>query len=167
MSYSRNIYIGWYAEFDRSKRKISVGVEKVYLCPNDKKHPSKGKFCSVCGSEIVEKEETKYRNFPIATHIFGENSQKDLDYMTGGLVKVEDIKSLEDSTAIFPEFLETDKEIVMAPGYTCFFNVSHSDGFAKEMKISEKPSEEWIEKIKKVFDTNEVEVKYGFVMEII
>jgi hypothetical protein len=166
MSYDHNIYVGWYAEFDKSNRKVERGLKKVRFCPTDKKHSAKDKFCSVCGSEIQEKEEMQYTGYPISSHILGENSQEELDWMTGGIVKVQDIENLGDSHAIFPEFLGTDKQIVMAPGYNYYGDITRSDGFVEELVNSEKPTKEWVELIKKVFDTVEVSVKFGIIMEI-
>ena len=167
MTLNHHIYVGWYAEFDRSKRVINQGIVKHYFCSKAKNHLVKDKVCALCNGRVLFSEEIKESQYPLSCQILSQVSQEALDYFTGGRVTLEDIKELEGSIAVFPEFAKTDKEIVFAPGTKFYPLLSKVSGFIDEVDIEQKPSEEWINKIKQVFDVEEVVIKYGIVMEVV
>lgn len=172
MSYDTNIYVGWYAQFDEYSEKREVGTEKLRQCPNSKKHFAKDKFCPSCGVEIITIEKPVYKNFVNALLLSysaddSSTTQEDIDKETFGQVKLEDLKeAMKDSYMIFPEFLGTDKVIIMAPSYTCISDVRRSDGSVNEVTNMEPPSKEWEELIKKAFKAQNLEIKYGVVVEV-
>ncbi len=165
MSYDLNVYVGWYAEFEPSKTKVNIGKEKVSYCPTNKKHSANGKFCSTCGAEIKHEEKDKFEDYPMASHLMNETSPEEVDFMTGGLVTLEDLEKLKDSYAIFSQ--DGSDEIILAPGYAYAGDIARKDGFAQEVEQLEKPNEDWVALIKKVFAVEEVNVKYGFITELV
>jgi hypothetical protein len=167
MERNHHIHIGWYAEFDRSQRIVNQGVVKHYFCTKSKNHAVQNKVCDLCNGHISSFEEIKELRYPISCQILSQVSKEALDYYTGGRVTLEDLKELEGSMAIFPEFVKTNKEIIFAPGSEFYPLLSKVSGFIDEIDIGNKPSEEWINKIKKVFDVENVVIKYGFAMEVI
>lgn len=167
MAQNHNVYIGWYAEFERSKRIVHHGIFKEYFCSKEKKHPVKHRECCLCNGKVQTKEEERTSRYPLSCNILGQASQEALDYLTGGLVTMNDLKELDGSIAIFPELVKADKEVVFSPGVKSYPNVSKIQGFIEEIDIEKKPDQQWINKIKKVFDTDNVIIKYGIVMEVI
>jgi hypothetical protein len=167
MTLNHHIYVGWYAEFDRSERIIDQGIVTHYFCSKAKNHPVQNKVCDLCNGKVSSYEERKEALYPLSGHILSQVSQEALDYFTGGRVTLEDLKELEGSMAVFPEFVKADKEIVFAPGTKFYPLLSKVAGFIDEVDIDQKPSEKWINKIKQVFDVKEVVIKYGIVMEVV
>lgn len=167
MSLNHHIHIGWYAEFDRSKRIINHGVVKHYFCSKAKNHPVTDKLCDLCNGRVLFQEKIKESRYPLSCQILSQVSQEHLDYYTGGRVTLEDLKELEGSIAVFPEFVKTDKEIIFAPGAKYYPLLSKVAGFIDEVNVEQKPREKWINKIKQVFDVENVIIKYGVVMEVI
>lgn len=172
MSYNTNVYIGWYAQFDEYTQKVESGVEKIRQCPNNKKHSAQDKFCSSCGVEIVTIEKPVFTSFPSALSLYysaqdTSTTQKDIDKETFGLIQLADLqKVVKNSAMIFPEFLNTKKIIIMAPGYTYLSDVSRCNSSVKEIASIEKPSKEWIDLIQKAFKAHNIEIKYGVVVEV-
>jgi hypothetical protein len=169
MSINHHIYIGWYAEFERSSLIIDQGVVQHYFCTKGRNHPVKDKVCTLCNGKvkIEEEEEAISSRYPLSCQILGQVSQDVLDYLTGGRVSLKDLKELEGSMSVFPEFVEMNKEVIMAPGVKCYSHINRIKGFIEEVDIEQKPSEEWVNKIKYIFNTKDVAVKYGIIMEII
>lgn len=167
MSLNHNVYIGWYAEFERSKRIVDQGIVTNYFCSKAKNHSVQNRVCDLCNGKVSSYDEIKESQYPLSCQILGQVSAEMLSYLTGNRVTLEDLKDLEGSMAIFPEFANTKKEIIFAPGAKCYSLLSKVKGFVDEVNIEEQPKEEWIEKIKHVFDVEEVDIKYGIVMEVI
>lgn len=172
MSYDHNVYVGWYAEFDENDDKIPDGVEKIRQCPNSKKHSAKDKFCPSCGAEIVIIEKPLFKNFISALNLYhmaedSDTTEQDVQEATFGHTHLEDLNEVtQDSSIIFPEFLDTDKIIIMAPGYTYVGDVGRSDGTVEEITNPKEPSQDWKDKIAKVFKPKNLVFKYGVVVEV-
>jgi hypothetical protein len=167
MSYDRNIYVGWYAEFDRCTDRQQDGVESKRACPTSKKHPTNGKFCSVCGAEIISQEIPKYHSYAYPHHLIDETDPVELEYATLGRATLEDVKKLQTSHVVFPEFLDTDKVIIMAPGYTTVGDVSCSDGSVNPVDVGLGPSIEWQENVIKVFSAKNMKINFGVIVEVV
>lgn len=167
MSVNHNVYIGWYAEFERSKRVINHNPIQTYFCLKEKKHPVKNKVCSLCNGKVQSEKINRKSQYPLSSQILGQNSPEVLAYLTGGRVTIEDLKELEESIAIFPDFANTKKEIIFAPGAKCYSLLSKVKGFVDEVNIEQEPTQKWIDKIKQIFDVEDISIKYGIVMEVI
>lgn len=170
MGYSRAMYVGWYAEFDRSTLKEQDGVKLVRKCPNGKKHPTNGEFCPTCGAKIEFNEVPTYRSIALPGHILGENDPAEIKYMTLGRADHWDLGQLGDCYAVFPEFLGTTKMIIMAPGYIRVDG--GGDGFVQEVPTAEggvenhAPDANWSKMLEKVFDAQNIKIKFGVALEI-
>jgi hypothetical protein len=172
MGYSHNLYIGWYAELTPTKEQVSVGAETVKQCSGDAKHKKMGdgKFCSICGSEIVKVQKTKMKGLSLACHFFDETDPEELAYQTIGRATAEDMKALEGSHAIFPEFMPDGpykRERIMAPGYIYEGDIRNSDGFILDIEPGERPSKEWEAKLNKIFGCTDLKVKFGVLKEVV
>ena len=172
MSYDTSVYVGWYAQFDQYTQQVENGVEKIRSCPNSKKHFAKDKFCPSCGVEIVTTEKPVFASFPTALKLYryGEDSstsQKDIEQETFGLIQIKDLHQVTKNTSmIFPEFLNTDKIIIMAPGYTYLSDVRRSDSSVREISSMSPPSKEWIDLVERAFKAQNLEIKYGVAVEV-
>lgn len=168
MSYDYNLYIGWYLEFDESNRKEQIGTTNVRFCPTSKKHPTKDKFCPKCGKEIQTKEEPTYKTYSSPYELIQIKEQEELTEATLGKLTLKDIEELQDCLVPFPEF----KSILMAPGFTSCKDISRCNGFATEVNATEinfsnKPTQEWIDRMKYIFDVEKMNLKFGVVMEVV
>ncbi len=167
MSYNHNLYVGWYLEFDEPNRKEQIGTTNVRFCPTSKKHPTKDKFCPKCGKEIQTKEEPNYKTYSSPHELIHITEQEELTEATLGKLTLKDIEELQDCLAPFPEFLGTKKNILMAPGFTSCTDISRCDGFVTEVDFSQKPTQEWIDRMKYIFDVEKMNLKFGVVMEVV
>jgi len=170
MKLNHHVYIGWYAEFDYSKKMVENGIKKIQYCSNDeshRKHFFKPNMCSVCNTPMQVKKEIQYVPYPRSPEILCEGLQEQLSTLLGEKLDQNDLKQLEGSIAIFPEFVNINKEIIMAPGVKYYSNLSKIDGFADEIDIEQKPSEKWVDAIKRIFKTDKVNIKFGIVMEVV
>lgn len=173
MSYDRNIYIGWFVELKPSQEQVPTGQSKtVRSCPTSKGHKI-GKdtnFCPTCGAAIKEEVKQVTKGMSLGSHFFNESDSTELAYMTNGRATPEDMKRLGDSHCIFPEFMPYKAgalEIVFAPGYECMDDVARSDGVVMPFgEMPEKPSNEWLALVRKVFGAEELQLKFGAVMEV-
>lgn len=171
MSYDRNMYIGWYAEFTPTKEKIQVGEKKERVCSSDKNHKhGGGEFCGKCGSPIVSVSKPVMRGISPACHIIHEDvnsTQEYLNVMTCGRATVSDLEIFKGSEAVFPEFLyDKSKERVFASGYIYRGDICREDGFIINIPTQTPPSEKWKEAIIKVFGCTDLVVKFGMVVEV-
>lgn len=167
MSYDHNMYVGWYLEFDESNRKEQSGTAEVRFCPTSKKHPTKDKFCPQCGKEIQTKEEPTYNTYSSPYELIHITDQEELTEATLGKLTLKDIEELQDCFVPFPEFLDTKKSILMAPGFTSCADISRCYGFVTEVYFSQKPTQEWIDRMKYIFDVEKMNLKFGVVMEVV
>jgi hypothetical protein len=167
MSYDHNIYLGWYAEFEGSKNKREAGTKTVRFCPTSKKHSTKDKFCPQCGKEIETTEEKVYSSYVSPHQLQYVEDQEELTEATLGKLTMKDLKDLEGTHIVFPEFLDTKKSILMVPGFKYVSDISRSDGFVKEIKLKDAPSQEWVERMKFIFDVEQMDIKFGIIMEVV
>lgn len=169
MGLDYNVYMGWFAEFDENVESAQSGVKEVRQCPKVKSHPAQTKYCPSCGSEIVTVQETTTKDFIDAMSLFYMGSDKrttneEVQEATLGNTYLLDLKEFVRDTTI----VNTDggKAIIMAPGYAYLGDITRSDKYVVEMEIPEKPSQEWIDALVKNFKAQNVELKYGAVLEV-
>ena len=84
---------------------------------------------------------------------------------------LEDILDLSEGRAIFPEFLQHDKHVIMLPGYTELCDVSRNDGCVKKLNVDFTFAEvarmtTYLELLQKVFDVQDPRIEFGIVHEI-
>lgn len=171
MSYNRTVFLGWYAEFDKSPLKVVDSVKRTRTCPSNKNHKiTPGDFCPQCGTAISEIDEPKYRSIASPHRILPEQDPEEIAYMTLGRADHWDISRLDGSHAISPEFLATNKVIIMAPGFVQIDD--DRDGFVKEFPtedgrtVTAAPDPSWTALLEKVFDAQNIKIKFGVVLEI-
>jgi hypothetical protein len=171
MSYDRNLFLGWYAEFTPSKEKIQVGVKTERECSSVKGHKhGGGAFCSKCGSPVVSVKKPVMKGMSAACHIIGEDmdciDQEDLTDMTCGRASLEDLKILKGSIATFPLYSGVGKEYVFASGHIYRSDIGRDDGFTMDIPTQLPPSEKWKETIVKIFGCTDLVVKFGMIVEV-
>lgn len=166
MSYSRTLLIGWYIEYKPSALECPIEPKQVKFCSSDAGHKlgsSKDQFCPRCGGVVMTKAVPQYRGMQQVHHMLNERSQEEITYGTLGRGTVEDIAALDEGFAVFPEFMDT--HVLMLPGYAKI-ETDGGDGFSVEVDRSVKPDQAYIELARKVFDLQDVVLKYGAVMDV-
>lgn len=169
MGLDYNVYMGWFAEFEENVESVKSGVKEVRQCPKVKTHPAVSKYCPSCGSEIITVQEATTKEFIDATSLFYMGSDKqtteqEVQDATLGHTTLADLKECVRGTTM----VNTDggDSIMMAPGYSYLGDITRSDNYVVEMEIAEKPSQEWVDLLVKVFKAKNVKLKYGAVLEV-
>lgn len=168
MGLDYNVYMGWFAEFDENVESVKSGVKEVRQCPKVKTHPAVSKYCPSCGSEIVTVQEATTKEFIDATSLFymGEDkrtTEEEVQEATLGHTTLAELKDFVRNTTIVNL---QDSNVIMAPGYSYFGDLTRSNKEIVEMVLPEKPSQEWIDTLIKVFKAKNVKLKYGAVLQV-
>jgi hypothetical protein len=174
MSYDVNVYIGWYAELTYKTEKVQDGETIKRVCSQDEKHKTdvKGKFCSVCGSKIIDQASPTYSSYPVKPHFLNnETLQEEFQEMTLHRGTYEDTYTFHRGYAVFPEFMRSGvPTIIMAPGYV---KLDLDSRYGSVDALQVEPDTElsleidlWLETIKRLYQPISIVVKYGAVTEL-
>jgi hypothetical protein len=172
MSYDRNVYVGWYAEFTPTADKVQVALVAERQCSTASSHklPSSGGFCSKCGSKIVIVDVPKFKSISPARHFIDETDPVEIEHATIGRATAADIEALQSSYAIFTEFMpaqQKKKEFILAPGYVKLRDVDREDSQIKPISVQSPPQDDWVKLLVKIFGCTDLKVEYGVIIEVI
>ena len=146
------------------------------MCPENSKHKhgKDDKFCPKCGSPIEVTRRKKTRGMSPIHGLVNETDCDEIAHGTLGRGSIGELNQIAEGYPIFPEFMN-GKLFLMLPGYTYKGDIGQEDGFELELSQNGRPftaesleaMNTYIALVKKVFDVQDVELKYGIIIEVI